>query len=432
MTALRPVLQKTELFAIEAWLTTFFPYQLAWLLEPSRFAMCLKARQIGMSHTTAAAAVLWAVAMGETTMIISTDLETAGVVLQMCFKHAKVLEKLGAKQAKCRMRGAHILFDNGGEIVVRPASSGGRGFSGNVFLDEFAYVENPKELWDSASSLAMHGFSKIRVSSTPNGVGNEFHNLWTNPLAYKGWKQHKVGIKEAREGGLELEDELCWRIAKGDARVYAQIYECSFLDSSEQYIPTKMVMDAIMEDTEVVIGETYGGYDVGLEKDLSVLVRLRQVLDNSVWVQSIWTGKRTEWAKQKEVIFQAFYDHDIKKFCMDSTGLGTGLVKEVQALISGHKVEGVPFSLKSKEEMMTDMYQAFAAGMIKIPNDPDLIRDILSIRRIVTESGNVRYDAPSTADGHADRAWALALAIHACANKPGKRVARGPGDFDNT
>ncbi len=430
MTALRPVLPKAELAAIEAWLSTFFPYQLDWLLEPERFAICLKSRQIGMSHTTAAAAVLWAVAMGETTLIISTDLETAGVVLDMCFKHAKVLEMLGSKRARCRVRGHHLIFEFG-EIVVRPATSGGRGFSGNVFLDEFAYVEKPKELWDSAMAVALHGQSKVRVSSTPNGVGNDFFRLWNDPKENKGWAKHEVTVETAREQGLNLPKEVCWKMAKGDPRIYGQIFQCKFLDSSEQYIPTALVRAAVMEDTSVVMGETYAGYDVGDQKDLSVLVLLKQVPDNSIWVQSIWTGLRTQWQQEKDNIFETVYQRNVRKICMDQTGMGSGLVKEMQQII-GHRVEGVTFSLKSKEEMMTDMYQAFAAGMIKIPNDQDLINDILSIRRIVTESGNVKYDAPSTVDGHADRAWALALAIHACATKPGKRVALGFGDFDNT
>lgn len=423
-------LPKNELAAIQAWLTTFFPYQLAWLLEPERFAMCLKARQIGMSHSTAAAAVLWAVAMGETTLIISTDLETAGVVLDMCFKHAKVLEKLGSKRARCRLKGGHIIFERG-EIVVRPASSGGRGFAGNIFLDEFAYVEKPEILWDSALAVALHGNSKVRVSSTPNGVGNVFHDLWTNPVSHKGWKQHKVDIHYARSQGLDLPEELCWKIAKGDPRIYGQIFECSFLDSSEQYIPTHLVMDAVRENTIVVMGDSFAGYDHGDQKDLSVLIHIRQVPDNSVWVQSIWTGKRTEWREEKKNIFETVYNHDIRKICMDQTGMGSGLVREMQQRM-GHVVEGVNFNLKSKEEMVTDLYQAFATDMIRIPRDPALIKDILSIRRIITTAGNVTYDAPSTVEGHADRFWALALAVHACTNKPGRRVAKGPGDFGNT
>ena len=41
-----------------------------------------------------------------------------------------------------------------------------------------------------------------------------------------------------------------------------------------------------------------------------------------------------------------------------------------------------------------------------------------SIRRIVTKQASVRYDAPNTDKGHADRAWALALAVYAAANRP--------------
>jgi len=41
-------------------------------------------------------------------------------------------------------------------------------------------------------------------------------------------------------------------------------------------------------------------------------------------------------------------------------------------------------------------------------------QELASIRRIITAAGNIRYDAPRTSEGRADRAWALALALYAC------------------
>lgn len=385
-----------------------------------------------MSHTTAAATVLWGVFLGETTTVISVGEREAREVVDMAFKHAKVLEKLGSKWAKCRLKGDGILFERGGRVLALPASSGGRGFSGNVFLDEFAYLEKPKEVWDGAAAVVLHGYSKMRVSSTPNGVGNAYHNLWTNPQENKGWVKHQVSLQDALAAGMEVDIDACWKMAKGDPRVFSQLFECSFLDGNEQYIPTKLILDAREEDSIVIMGDIYAGYDVGLENDLSAMVILRQTPDNKVWVQSVRIGKRVDWHEQKRLIFEDFDNNDIRKLAVDQTGMGTGLVSELQMILGRHKVEGVKFSLQSKEEMATDMYQGFAAGMVRIPYDEALVKDLISIRRIITDSGNVRYDAAQTADGHADRAWALALAIHACTNKPGKRVMRGPGDFGNT
>jgi phage FluMu gp28-like protein len=52
-----------------------------------------------------------------------------------------------------------------------------------------------------------------------------------------------------------------------------------------------------------------------------------------------------------------------------------------------------------------------------MPKDHELVQDLCSIKRTITSMGNVRYDAEHNARGHADRAWALALAIHACTHR---------------
>jgi phage FluMu gp28-like protein len=43
-----------------------------------------------------------------------------------------------------------------------------------------------------------------------------------------------------------------------------------------------------------------------------------------------------------------------------------------------------------------------------------LNNNLHSIRRVVTTANNVRFDADRTEQGHADRFWALSLALHAC------------------
>ena len=74
---IRPALPPNEWAALTAWLTTFYPFQLEWLLEPARFALYLKSRQIGASHTTGAWSVLHGAFLGETTTIISVGVLSA-------------------------------------------------------------------------------------------------------------------------------------------------------------------------------------------------------------------------------------------------------------------------------------------------------------------------------------------------------------------
>ncbi|MDO4769007.1 MAG: hypothetical protein Q4A11_01380 [Brachymonas sp.] len=54
--------------------------------------------------------------------------------------------------------------------------------------------------------------------------------------------------------------------------------------------------------------------------------------------------------------------------------------------------------------------------LLRIPYDPHIRADLRSVTKQTTSSGNVRFTAERSKDGHADRFWALALALHAAAS----------------
>lgn len=427
---LQTALPLNEYNVFYSWLANFYPFQQDWLLDPHRFAVCNKSRQIGFSHTTAAWAVYRAAFLGETTTIISIGERESTEVVEKAQKHANVLAALGSRWAEYEASKTQIRFTNGGRILGLPASTGGRSYSGNVVLDEFAYHgAKSDKVWDGASAVATHGYC-IRVLSTPNGVGNAFHHLWTNESAHQGYSMHQVTVHQAIEDGMNIDIADCWKMAKHDPRVFGQLFECKFLDGEEQYIPTASIQQACLSKEQFakeVLSmpaqcRTYAGLDVGLVNDLSCLVVLRQNVDNTVYVVDLQTWKRTEWQEQMNKIEFSFKQWGWDKLCVDSTGLGSVPAQLLQSKFGRFKVEPVAFTNASKEEMATSMYQAFADKMIRMPNDPLLMDEICSIKRTITYSGQVRYDAEHTSRGHADRAWALALAIHACSHKPCRRI----------
>ena len=73
------------------------------------------------------------------------------------------------------------------------------------------------------------------------------------------------------------------------------------------------------------------------------------------------------------------------------------------------------FTNKSKEEMAFNLRTNFEDKSVFIPTDHDIREDLHSIRRVATKAGNIRFDAETAeVNGHADRFWALALALIAC------------------
>jgi phage FluMu gp28-like protein len=56
---------------------------------------------------------------------------------------------------------------------------------------------------------------------------------------------------------------------------------------------------------------------------------------------------------------------------------------------------------------------------MRIPSDEHITADLRSIKKENTAAGNIRFAADRGKNGHADRFWALALAIHAAMTMSG-------------
>lgn len=420
--ALRPYrrLPKNEFQALEAWLTTFYDFQLEWLLEPALFAICNKSRQIGISHSTAAMAVLWAVFHGELTTIVSKGQEESDEVLEYARRHARVLCQLGSRMATpTRDNSGHLHFASGGRVISLP-SSGARGFSGNAVMDEFAYHLHPEKGYDATSGATTLGY-KLRIVSTPNGSGNKFHEIWEHALTpNSGWAAHEIPLEKALAEGYPVDEKDCWARANGDPRLFDQLYRCKFLNTELQYIPTDLLKQAF-EVESGDDGAAFGGIDIGETRDRTVLVILKRKRETLRLVH-IESHAYTDDDLIQSLAAKAFGPaYACLRLAVDATGLGKFPAKTMRKRY-GRRLEPVDFTLTSKEDLATGLYDVLAKQQLSLPKEyvfngtdeiPLLRDDVYAIRRMVTAAGNVRYDAERTKKGHADRAWALMLARHA-------------------
>jgi phage FluMu gp28-like protein len=449
-----------EFDALRCWVLEAFPFEFQrdWLFDTSDFAISNKSRQIGMSYTSSALGVLWGAFKGELSTIISVGQEEADEVLEKCIRHTRILQGLGSECAKTRKKSTkEIVFASGGRVKSLP-SSGGRGYTGNVLLDEFAYQQHATKVWDATAPVALLGH-KIRVVSTPNGIGNEFHDLWeiaTNPDrrttmiegASLPWSPHEIPIELAISQGYDVNIAKCWAMAKGDPRLFAQMFNCSFLDNVLQYIPNDVITSCLAtEGFDVPAeGEFYGGLDIGREADLSCLVILHRV-KGICYVVHIEVMKRTDSDGLEAMVDRAFARYKLRRLCIDATGLGSFPAERIKKKHSERidvahrrpRVEPINFTPTTKEAMCTGLYAAMTGQLLRLPaTDAQLKKradldtsttppsryvineagsakklrlEIASVQRIISNAGNVQYVTPRTNDGHADRAWALMLAL---------------------
>ena len=351
-----------------------------------------------------------------------------------------MLAALGSKFAKLtKDTNQEIRFASGGRVLALP-STGGRGYTGNLILDEFAYHAHAEETWDSAIPTMRLGQFRLRIVSTPNGMGNTFADVVERIRSGRLKKTvlHQVSIEDAAKDGFPVNWDECWEDAKGDPRLFDQLFRCSFLDNQFQYVPTDAIeLCESNDDLTKAPGDAhYGGLDIGRVKDRTVLIVIRFCRGVRTVVH-IESARRTDSEAIHSMVDRAFQRFNLKRLCIDQTGLGAFPAADIKKKHSERvdpphrrpRVEPLDFTMKLKGLLATGLYTAITGGTLVLPKtdaalpniEPGLAKmlraDIAAIRRIVTAAGNVVYDAPSTAEGHADSAWALALALHASSGR---------------
>jgi phage FluMu gp28-like protein len=122
---------------------------------------------------------------------------------------------------------------------------------------------------------------------------------------------------------------------------------------------------------------------------------------------------------QETILYRFLALPNLRRACIDSTGIGSQLAEDAQITFGLSKVECVTFTNKSKEEMAYQLYTAVEDRLLLIDiNTSDAaIEDYHSVKKSKTDSNNIRFEDDGSSDGHADRFWSLALANHAATSK---------------
>jgi phage FluMu gp28-like protein len=201
-----------------------------------------------------------------------------------------------------------------------------RGYSANLILTEFAFHENPREIWraiyPSISNSMRGGKKKLRIISTPNGPGDKFHELWTT----SDYAKQRVNIHEAVANGLQLDIEELRR-GLNDPEGWAQEYECQFLDSGSVLLPYDLI--ATCEDEGATeAGVPRGGrglvcgIDFGRHHDRTVCWALERVGD-VLWTREVLALEKMPTPEQLEILRPRL--KAAERICVDYTGPGVGL-----------------------------------------------------------------------------------------------------------
>ncbi len=421
----------------------FLPFQSAWIKDDARLKLMEKSRQIGLSWSTAYACDERTATQGARfdQWVSSRDDLQARLFIEDCKMFAAIMN-MAAKDLgqvvldeKARISAYVIEFASGKRIHSMSSNPDAQaGKRGSRVLDEFALHPDPRKLW----SIAYPGITwggNMEVISTHRGSHNFFNQLIREVRESGNPKKislHRVTLQDALDQGFlfklqqmlpadderQAMDEAAYFdfIRKGcaDDESFQQEYMCNPADDDVAFLEYDLIAAAEyaggLDWQQREQGRLFVGIDIGRKHDLTVIWVLEK-LGDTYYTRHVETLRGMRKSDQEKIIWP--WIERSHRTCIDATGLGIGWTDDAQDQFGTLRVEAVNFSAATKEVLAYPVRGHMEDRKLRIPYDPAIRADLRAVTKQVTSAGNVRFTAERNADGHADRFWALALALHA-------------------
>jgi len=425
----------------------FLPYQKKWILDESRLKLMEKSRQIGLSWSTAYALVRRKSRKGCTydAWVSSRDDIQARLFLEDCKAFANIVhaaaKDMGSLVVDEAKNSAYVLkFANEKRINSMSSNPDAQaGKRGDRVLDEFALHPDPRKLYAIAYPGITWG-GCMEIISTHRGSVNLFNELVQeikhkgNP---KGISLHTVTLQDALDQGfldklkakLPEDDERAQmddaeyfdfiRAGCPDEETFLQEYMCQPSDDNAAFLSYELIQgcrygfeEQFEMRPDVCTGPVYIGVDVGRDHDLTVIWVVEK-LGDVYYTRHRVEMQAKEFSEQEQALYELLEFPNVRRCCIDASGIGRQFAERARKRFGDYKVEEIKFTAPVKEELAFPLRAAFEDRTIRIPDCEKLTADLRAVKKESTASGNIRFSADRGKNGHSDRFWALALALHA-------------------
>ena len=440
----------------------FLDYQERWIKDPARLKVMEKSRQIGLSWSTAYPLVerTAAAAAGHDQWVSSRDEIQARLFLQDCKMWAEMFN-LAAKDlgevvidSRKNLTALVLRFASGRRIYSMSSNPDAQaGKRGGRVLDEFALHKDPRAMWSVAYPGLTWG-GQMEVISTHRGSRNFFNTDLVIEAREKGNPKnislHRVTLEDALDQGFlyKLQQALpanaeqqamneaeyfdFIKSGAADEESFLQEYMCrpgdddaAFLEydliAASEYPPHE-AWEIDLNDIKDNRRDLYAGLDIGRKKDLTVLWIIER-LGDVFYTRKIISLKNKAKPEQEKILWP--WIKYLRRICIDYTGLGIGWGDDAVAQFGNYRVELVTFSAQAKERLAYPVRGMMEDRKLRLPYDQVVRADLRAVTKTTTAAGNIRFTAERTREGHADRFWALALALEA-ASRPASEIAWTP------
>jgi phage FluMu gp28-like protein len=325
----------------------------------------------------------------------------------------------------------------------------------NVYLDEFAHAQYDRMIYMAALPIISKG-GRLRIGSSPMGATGTFWEVFSERLRqYPGYKRNStpwwethsfcVNPLEARKRAPEMltvervglygTDRLKTLHDNMLEEDFQQEYECAFVDESTAWISWELIKRAqhpelrywncksthevaVMIDTflsEIAQGKVElsftGGIDVGRKHDLTECFVVGKAKTGHAPVRIIISLDRVPFDEQQACFEMLLSKLPFVSVLIDQNGIGMQLAEQLNRRFNF--AQGVSFTNQTKELWAVEARLQFERGNVMIPLYRDLAYQIHSIKKQVTKAKNNVFDTETNEKHHADKFWALALALWA-------------------
>ena len=389
--------------------------------------MVNKSRQIGFSYAVAVDIIIGALIRQKHQLVISSSLDNAAIIGDY------VREHLEAMQIPVETDSADkIVFFNGKKIRFLATNwRTARGFNGDIWFDEFAFTLQDSKIWTALVPSITAVGGRISVISTPKSRIDKFWQLWEKENSFS---KHQVSIHDAVAQGFPVNIEELRELFSPEE--FAQAYECVPLDTTDSYIPYDLIEPCLDLNLQSVPGSKgeymqkgdlamgwdgegqkiglYWGVDIGRTRDETAISGVSKALENLIIMRYLSELKRASFGVQREALSKLLTLPQTGMMGIDRGGIGMNLYEDMQMAFPA-LVRGYNFAPAVKERLAKGLKRAFEERRLRLPNHPGLIQQILSVKRSANRTNVFSYDTEDRTH-HADKFWALAIAVDVCGN----------------
>lgn len=468
-------LDRLALTEIVKWMS---PFQSRYFADRSKFKICLKARQLGISEMSVAEMVLHCGQhANHTAYLIKQTVTSASNELLQRAKDRWIpafqqVPSLAESLKVVKSNANEVVFANGSRLAAAACDPQRlRGEVASFVFDEIDFLDRRhlETLPDAIFPTIMNPLNPhclLRFVSTPWIEGRLFHDVWTNKGdQYGDWSRHKISIWDAIKDGWPIDPEPLKKRYRSTPERFDREYDCKWV-STDYYMFQKEILETLsVKNPEYGSGsKIVAGVDVGKIHDFtSVLIAWKD--GDVITTSDLYLIRKLSYERIAKIVTELFAKCGVTQVFVDCTNneaftdslkaktdvlyreLNKGFkVPPKEILIDqwwepkrkypAPNIKGINFTNPWKQEQVERLMTRIETSTIRFDfdkvhewddeaerfikrEDPLMLNDLSRLIQGSTPQGKPSYEVErSVEDGHGDSFASLMLVLDALSKGP--------------